>query len=120
MDEHIMHGFALALPTIRSKVSRMIRMGGVSGFQDAGNDPPVSKSGHFPGEPCPVCECGLYRMMAGEPACIRCFPKNGSADLANKLYPRKQQKAKFGKGGEASWLQCPSLAGYSCNLSAPA
>jgi hypothetical protein len=70
--------------------------GGVSGFQNAGDNPPMGNHGYTTGSPCPQCACELYRPMAGEPACIRCYPKNGSADLADKLYPKRQPKVAFG------------------------
>lgn len=56
----------------------------------------MNENGHFPGEPCRACSCELYRMMADEPACIRCYPKNGSAEIADRLYPKKV-RAGFGK-----------------------
>jgi len=70
--------------------------GAVSGFQNVGSNPPMSKNGYTTGSPCPACACELYRPMAGAPACIRCYPKNGSADLADELYPKRQSKVTFG------------------------
>ena len=53
---------------------------------------------------CTECACGLTRHLEGSQVCVRCYPPKGYSAYSHfidEMYPRKQQKAEFGRKGIA-------------------